>query len=264
MILIKSNTSNNVALYNSFKSYIDKYITSSHDEEWIRNYSYRQIAILKLYCAFNLVNTVYKQSLLTDINNTPLYTIDKIFENYQIYKVGAELQKINININDIFNIFFNNTITIDLLSYKNKHNSISRLDKITTVTDQIIDYQDNTNEVSTVPIDIYKGTTRNLTMLVGYINEPRPIIASEWTLFTLSIKQNGTTLVNYWWNNTNTPVDEQYAATISNIAGQIIFQVTPTILNLLAVGLCDLRLFFTQTDSQTDIFDQIGALNILE
>jgi len=100
--------------------------------------------------------------------------------------------------------------------------------------------------------------------MAGYENQPRPVIQDEWTNFSLYIRQDTTNIIEYWWDVNDTPKGSTYPATISNIAGEIIFTLTPTILNLLPVGIYSLRLFFTQNDSQTDIFDQIDVLNILE
>ncbi len=259
MILIKPNI-NNVVLYNQFKTYIDKYITYSQNEEFIRNYSYSHVSVLKLYCAFNLINKVYESSLLKDIDNNDLYTISDLFSKYRIFEVAAELQKINININDILSIFFNISVTTDLLSFANKYNALSKLDKL--IPNIVVNNNADNNTIVDV-VNIYKNTTQSLNILVGYSNQPRPVIQNEWKSFTLSIRKNGTDYIYYWWNITNTPVLNQYPATISNIAGQIIFTLNPTILALLDIGLYDLRLSFIENDNESDVFEQIGVLNIL-
>ena len=255
MILSSYDVSNNVALYNNFKSYIDKYLQTAQNEEYIRNYSYTHIAVLKLYCAFDLIRKIYKLSLLTNDDTSLKYTIQYLINKYQIFNIGAELQKININISDIWFIFFGTTLNNDLIVFKNKHQSISRLPKLNINT--------NAMEEITLPINIYNGTTRNLSVFAGYENEPAPVINNEWTMFTLSIRQNGINIVNYWWNNTNTPVSGQYAATISNTPGEIIFTLTPTIEDLLSIGIYYIILFFTDVNGQSDIFEQDQVLNIL-
>lgn len=130
MILTRTN---NTTLYNAQKTYIDKYITGSQNEEFIRNYSYKQISVLKLYCAFNLAERLYNLSLLTDSTGTLLYTQSELFINYDVLTLAAELQKIDINFDTILKMFFATGITTDLLSYKNQHQSISKLDKLAIV-----------------------------------------------------------------------------------------------------------------------------------
>jgi hypothetical protein len=127
MILADSNTTNNILLYNNFATYIDKYLDYATNEEYVRNYSYKQIAILKLYCTFNLINRIYELSLLTDEDGDLLYTTDELISNYKLLDVAAELQKINININDILVLFLVFTVTNDLIPFKNKYQSLSRL-----------------------------------------------------------------------------------------------------------------------------------------
>jgi len=130
MILISSNTTNNISLYNKFKVYIDKYLTNASNEEFIRNYSYDHISVLKLYCAFNLVEYIYKLSLLTNIDTSLQYTIDELISKYNILEVNAEFQKNNIELNDVWSIFFGTTIPNNLYAFKNKYHSVTRLNKI--------------------------------------------------------------------------------------------------------------------------------------
>lgn len=257
MILLTKDT-NSVALYNQFEAYINKYISSQQQEEYVRNYSYSHISVLKLFCAFDLIRLVYKRSLsINPITNTN-YTVNELISMFDLNSVTAELTKTNIDINDIWSLFFSSTLQSGLLSYQNKNQALGGQIETLFLSNNI---NSTNNEMEA--ITIYNGTTQTLDIMAGYENEPAPIIQNEWTSFTLSIRQNGVNIINFWWNNTNTPVAGQYPATISNIAGQIIFTLTPTLLNLLNVGLYDIRLFFIQTNSQSDIFDDLNVLNIL-
>lgn len=127
MILINSNVTNNIDLYNTFKNYINTYLTYAYNEEYVCNYSYKHISVLKLYCTFNLINRIYDLSLLTDKDGNLLYTEEELINTYSIYYVAAELQKVNININDIWSMFFSSSITTDLITFKNKNQSISTI-----------------------------------------------------------------------------------------------------------------------------------------
>lgn len=162
MILISSNP-NNTLLYNAFHDYIDKYINTSQNEEFIRNYSYRQIAVLKLYCAFNIVERIYNLSLLEDLDGDPLYTEEALFSNYNILSLAAELQKVDININDILDLFtFTSSIRTDLLAFRNKYNDLSRLNKLITTPTIQTEQENIVNTVNTLP-SYYEFSTGALT-----------------------------------------------------------------------------------------------------
>lgn len=129
MLLISTNTTNNILFYNTFKDYIDKYLTYAYNDEYVSNYSYKHIAVLKLYCAFNLINRIYNLSLLLDSIGNPLYTEEELINTYNIYYVSSELKKIDIDINSIWSLFFSSTIDLSLNAFMNKNQSLSLIMK---------------------------------------------------------------------------------------------------------------------------------------
>ena len=257
--MIISDNNINTALYNQFKSYIDKYISYSQEEESVNNISNKQIPVLQLYCVFELFKHIYDLSIITDEFDENIHTLNELFIKYDILRLDAELQKIDININDIISMFFNTTITTDLLIYKNANHSISKLKATIIPTIDILEDQDIDDDTQEI---IYKGTTNEVSILVGYTDQPRPNIGLEWKSFSLYVRLGNTNYVEFYWNKLGTPKANTYPALITNTAGQILFTFTPSILNLLSVNVYDLRLFFTNNDDTTDVFINTNAINI--
>lgn len=252
-MILSTSTGNNGVLYNRFQSFIDKHLNYAILEEQIRNYSYKQFVVLKLYAAFNIVELLYNKY------NTNNYTLDELYLRYDIYSIAAELQKYNININDIFALFTNQiTITTDLKAFKTKYIPINRLSKLSTSTPIVVTSED----VNDDPINIYQGTNRQLTAYAGYTGEPRPYIQTEWSVFRLYLIQTGTTYLTFYWDSSNGTEVGTYPVILTTIAGEIKFNITSALSAGLPLGLMDLRLEFTQNDTQSDVFENTNALNI--
>lgn len=257
MIIAESNNEID-ALYARFEPYIIKHFNYIVTEESIRNYSYLQLPLLKLICAFELIKRLVEMYNIVDENYDKLYTLDELLIKYDIYSVSSELAKHNIDINHIIATFTSDfTITTSLEPFMNGNTIKYRLNKIqdfvSLTTEDIIDDE---------PIDVYRGTTRFLSFFAGYDNEPRPYIQNEWSLLRLYIRKNNVNILEFYWDNAS-GTDGDGVAIPTSTAGEITFELTPALIaSLTTDGLYDIRLYFEDLDGLSDIFENTNAINI--